>query len=127
MAKMVTLLKAVDDNVKTPQIKVILKTLEANAGVDTPYPYLDLIKAVDANADFVSRQGASKVVRFYEKPMIENGLIAVEGTDKPEALGKPAKKILKEPAAAGEHVDHAERKASRRKKGEHAEAGAEAA
>ena len=117
MAKMITLNETVTEKVKTPQIRVILKTLEDKAGVGNPYPYLDLIKAVDENEEFVSRQGANKVIRFYEKLMVENNLIVLEGTDKPEVLGKPPKKIIKED---GEKAP-TERKASRRKKGEAAE------
>ena len=121
MAKTITLLKEVGDAVKTPQIKVILATLEKLAPVGEPVGYADLVKAVDANENFVSRQGAAKVIRFYEKAMTEQGLALIEGSDKPEPKGKPpAKPIL----ADGEEKPKTERKASKRAKaaaGEHAE------
>lgn len=116
---MITLLKEVDEEkVKTPQIRVILKTLAGLAEVGTPVVYQELLKAVDANPEFISRQGAQKVVRFYEKPMVEQDLVSLEGSDKPEAKPKPPAKAI---VGDGEEKPKSERKASKRAKAEHGE------
>lgn len=82
--KTITLLQEDFSKVTTPQVKVILNTLSENAKVNEDFPMSKLIELVDANPNFVSRQGAARVIRFYEKSMIENGWVKTEGSDKPE-------------------------------------------
>ncbi len=106
--KTVTLLKDFDGVLKTPQINAMLGVLKAEAGIGNATGLSDLYPKIDSNENFKSRQGAARVWKFYEKKMIEAGLIEVAGTDP---------KPVKEAAEGGEAP-----KRSRRKKGEAAPA-----
>lgn len=110
--KTVTLLKEFDGVLKTPQINTMLSVLKNEAGVGTAIGLTDLYPKIEAHDGFKSRQGAARVWKFYEKKMIEAGLIEVAGADP-----KPAKEAVEGEGEAP--------KRTRRKKGEAATEGDE--
>lgn len=107
MSKTVTLLKVPGDEVKTPQIRVMLNVLNEKVGVGNAVILSELYTAIDADERFISRQGAQRVWKFYEKRLIEDGLVEIAGVDE-----KPAK----EPKAKSDG-EKPQRSASKRAKG----------
>lgn len=114
--KTVTLVKDYDGVIKTPQINAMLNVLKNEAGIGNATPLADLFPKIDADTEnFKSRQGAARVWKFYEKKMIEAGLITVEGADpKPaKAEGDAPKRTRRKkgeaaPAEGGESTEQAE-------------------
>ena len=124
--KTVKLLKASsDESIKTPQVRVICMVIEEMGGMTEPVEFKKVIEEVDKHPKFVSRQGAARVVKFYEKPMIEGNLILVEGSDRQETPPLENKRKVKV-ATDGDEAKAEKPKRTQRKKGE-TEANAETA
>jgi hypothetical protein len=136
VSKTYRLLKHMGDEISTPQVRLILKVLteltqaaeeklsdEARAELEleekhAPVPYQELAETVDANPNFVSRQGAKKVIKFYEKDLIHEGYIKVEGSDaKPSSAKRNNAIAFVEPSdATAPGKEKPTRKAARRPK-----------
>lgn len=66
-----------DKVTKTPQVKVILKHLtKVGHQVDRD----ELIKSVDNDPEFKSRQGAAKILNFYMPRLVEAGIVDKHAT-----------------------------------------------
>jgi hypothetical protein len=91
MSKTITLVKELTEEVKTPQVRAMLSILSEKVGLSNAVVAKDFFPVIEADPSFVSRQGAERVWKFYEKAMVENGFIEIAGIDaKPEKAAKAA-------------------------------------
>lgn len=98
--------KEKDKIAKTPQVAVVLKHLQ-HVGVGHKISREDLAAKVDADKDFVSRQGAAKILNFYIPKLVKEGLVEKFSVEEPKEA-KPAKASKPKASEAPLDEDEAE-------------------